>query len=153
MLDEIRASQRVDMSNRFFIKSVMVGLEFVSAMSAEVEFQLHPDGVLDTEMLAMIVIVLEPDFRKFTRVEGQIWRKTSALTAEHIQRIEQAVVASDILSAHPGHPAWFEAPQRLRVKTPILQRFCWQQRAGTRFEAAVEGLGLPGDKWETRMGR
>src|ERR1051326_5841689 len=121
-------------------------------MGAEVEFQLHPNGVLHAKMLAVIVIVLEPNFGKLARREGEVGRKSGPFTPKNIERVKRAGVACDILAAQPRHPTRLESPQELRIKAPIAQGLSRQQRAGIRFEPAVERLGLPGDKWESGMG-
>src|SRR5207244_348931 len=77
-----------------------------------------------------------------------------AVTPENVARVERASVAGDELAAQTGDPTRFDAPQQLRVKTPVTQILRGQPGghvfAGT--EPLVKRFGLQRDKRESLIG-
>jgi hypothetical protein len=69
--------------------------------------------VVSSKELTVIVIVLEPNLGKFTRVKRQVGRYPSTFAAENIGLVGSAMVAVDVLAAHSGDPSRFEAPEHL----------------------------------------
>src|ERR1043166_878738 len=102
----------------------------------------------------MIVVILQPDFRKLGRIKCQARGEAGAFATEHVEGIKGPGIAGDIFSAEPGDPARLEPPKELRIKAPVLQSFRRQKGrgAGSSLEAAVEPFALPGDKWESGVG-
>jgi len=54
-------------------------------MGAEIEFELDPDGVLNAKMLAVVVVILQTNFRELARVEGQVRLNTGPLATENVE--------------------------------------------------------------------
>src|SRR5262245_43445098 len=106
------------------------------------------------EQLALVVIVLQANFRKLARVESQVGRNARALITEDIAGIVSAWIAICVFAAQAGHPARFKPPKHLGVKAPITQVFCRKpaRRIASRFETLIQGFSLPRDEREPRMG-
>ena len=82
-------------------------------MSAKHEFQLKPDRVLIAKMLAVIEIILEPDFGELTRIKREYRRCPRALPAKHFVRVVLAGITIGIFPSKPNHPARLESPKHL----------------------------------------
>src|SRR5262245_39630724 len=97
---------------------IVSGLKLMRGVRAQQEFELQTHGVLIAEQFAVIVVVLQADFRELARIERQHWGDARAFVAKHIERIVSALVAIDVFAAQPGDPARLEPPEHLRIKSP-----------------------------------
>src|ERR1044071_4323868 len=100
----------------------LANLKLMRTVGAEQEFKLHPDGMRVPEQLPMIVIVLQPDLRKFARVKSQVRRDARAIIAKNIQGIESSVVAGHVLAPQAGDPTLSAPPEHLRIESPVQLR-------------------------------
>src|SRR6266704_5172932 len=60
-----------------------------------------------------------------------------------------------IVATNPSHPSFFESPQYLRIKSPIVERFRDRKRvisAMAGLETAIHELRLPFHKRKTPFG-
>src|ERR1041384_1230060 len=101
------------------MRSSAVGLEFVGRVRAELEFHLQPDGMVVAKVLAMVVIVLQPELGELARVKGQSRRDARPVAPELVRGVNRALVAGNKLAAQAADPALHKAPGNLRVKSPV----------------------------------
>src|ERR1043166_630613 len=104
--------------------------------------------MLIREVLALIVIVLQPDLRELARIPRQHRREACAVAAINVRGINCGIVAGDPFAAKSRHPVRTEAPQHLRIKT-VVANYLGVQRRGrvsARVEAPIQRFGLPRDE-------
>src|SRR6266498_553130 len=112
-----------------------------------------------SDAVAMIIVVLQSDFRKLAWIKGQVGRNPPTSSPIGICSnnvlISRPFVGKYIISTQAGYPSFAEAVSDLGVHTEVSYRFTRKRRnigvAGesSGIEAAHHSLGLPGYKGKT----
>ena len=89
-------------------------LELMSAVSAQNEFELQENRIHvasgeEKRRIEKVVVILEPEFRKFGRIPGQICADPRSGLAFWIVG-EMGIGVMEIITANAGHPAFLKSP-------------------------------------------
>src|SRR6202043_2332440 len=134
-------------------------LEFVSAVSAENEFELKKDRIgvatgQEKRVIDKVVIVLQTDLGKFGRVPCQVRGDARPGLSIHVIG-KSRILGVVVITANSGDPPFLESPEHLRVESPIVKRFRdWKRfiHAAAPFQPAIHEFRLPLHEWETTFG-
>src|SRR5687767_2699293 len=111
--------------------------------------------MIAANVIPVIIIVLQADFRELAGKPGQIWRKSPATCPERIAPEWLSVqgesrpliigfVTSEIIESQTGNPALPKAVLELRVESVVHQRFAGKhgRRTGSIQDFAVVGQAV-----------